>query len=558
MLKKTMITLPAFSDTDNETKVRESLVAPLLRDLGYAEEEILPEVPMKVRVQDEIKQVRADYVISAEHNFGLPMNRLVVEVKRPAVPVEGYEVLEQARLYASHYSVQASHVVLVNGVDLCVYEPSGPMLNLVQKFKVEQLNVSWMKLNDLIGAESFRSQFAGMQILELIGSGGYGQVFRAKNLKLGRIEALKILHPSAETADSVRRRFERGARGLAALEHPYICRVFDLDVYRGRPYYRMELISGVSLTEFLRRKNLDFADRLILFQKICEALSHAHKVGVVHCDLKPENVLITDNAIPKLIDFDFCHLGTGASTILSQIVATIAYMDPTIWKDPQNRDERADIYSAGLLLWSALTGEELRPGWTPHSLMDELSRAGTDAEKLGPLILRCLQENRNERPQSIEEFVSLFGIKDPRVSIQGLIDGSVSNFTVHSPAREFEYRFRLWQQTKDLPGGVDFDRITRGIPQRPMTAAEREFIFRATCIHWSRKYRTLFKTWDADDMISSARAVLEDRSLNAAHEGRTGESHPGRRPFQRKSLNSSSIGCIEKNENPSSERRSVI
>src|ERR1043165_2146008 len=521
-----MIVIPSFSEADNEIRVRESLVAPLLRALGYADEDIL--VEFSVGLRDRII-LRADYVISAEHEFGLPPNTIVVEVKRPSVSLSAPEVLDQARYYASHRSVQATHIILVNGLNLDVYETASTLPHLIRSYEVKRLGESWDDLAGVVGAASLRRHFAGVQLTEALGSGGYGRVFRAWNSRLRRFEAIKVLHPGSEQAASILRRFERGAQGLAALEHPYICQVYDVNVYRERPYYRMELVDGISVTRCVTENDLNFDERLRLFVKICEALSHAHGHGVVHCDLKPANVLIEGDGTPKLIDFDFCHIGGSSSTTLSQVVATIAYMDPTIWQTPQNRDTLADVYSTGLLLWSILTGKELIPGWTPHSLIDELARVGHEAENLGNLVLACLQENRSFRPKSIEAITKLLGVTEWRMPLQGKLLGAVSNFTTNSPAREFEYHFRLWQQTGSLPVSTDFDRISKNVPQRSLSDAEQEFIFRAACAHWSTKYRPMFKNWAVDDLIRCAAVVTGDPSINEANKGKLAETSPARK-----------------------------
>ena len=279
----------------------------------------------------------------------------------------------------------------------------------------------------------------------------------------------------------------------------------------------------------MTEQNIGFDERLDLFRKICEALSHAHSNDVVHCDLKPANVLVKSDGTPKLIDFDFCHTGGSSSTTLSQVVATIAYMDPTIWHSPQNRDVLADVYSTGLLLWSILTGKELIPGWTPHSLMDELAGVGHKAENLGNLILACLQENRSFRPKSIEAMTKLLNVTEWRMPLQGRLIGAVSNFTMSSPAREFEYHFRLWHQTGTLPVSTDFDRISKNIPQRALSDAEKEFLFRAACAHRSTKYRPMFKTWAVDDLIRCAAVVTGDPHINEANKGKLAETSPARK-----------------------------
>lgn len=520
-----MIQIPYFSENDNETQVRESFVAPLIRALGYDESEIRPEVPLVYKVQEPPLWIRADYVISTKHIFDLPENKIIIEVKRPSVPLLDENVLEQARLYSSHKDIKATFIILVNGINLLVYLAAN--LNLLKNYKVTELENSWKDLYDIISAETLRRYFADVKILEEIGVGGYGRVFKVFNLSLKRVEALKILHQGGENADTVLKRFNSGAVAQANLKHQYICEIYDLNIFHGRAYIRMEFIPGINTVQYVEEKKLSLNEKLELFRKICDAISFAHQKYIYHCDLKPANILVTNEGIPKIIDFDFCHLGKDASTILSQIVATIAYMDPTIWRDSKNRDAQADIYSIGLLFWSILTGKELVPGWTAHGLVCELNNDKA-LELYQSLILTCILEDRTERPKDVEEIVRLLDTKYQQKNIQNLIDGSITNFTSNSPAIEFEFRFRLWQQTSSLPGNVDFDRITKGIPIRVLTNKEKEFIFRSACIHWSRKYREIFKNWSVDDLTENSKIILLDRSLNEAHRGKPGESHPAK------------------------------
>lgn len=521
-----MFKFPSFTNTDNETKVRESFVVPVLAELGFADEEIFPEFPMNINLQGKTMRLRADYLISVDHRFDLPPNRLIVEVKRPSIPIDNPSVLEQARLYFNHRDVQATYIVLTNGRRISLYQPAGPDLRLLKSFDVDVLSTDLKELKNIIGAEAIKRYFAGMELIEKIGSGGFGCVYKGRNIRLNRVEAIKILHPGSEQIESIVRRFERGAQALAVFNHPYICPVLDINAERGRIYYRMELIEGVSVTDFVRRRDLPVDERISLFSKICEALSHAHRNNVVHCDLKPSNILIEADGTPRLIDFDFCHIGSGASTILSQIVATIAYMDPTIWRNPANRDELADVYSCGLLLWSLLTGKDLMPGWTSHFLLNEISEQNPETEKYGHIVLRCIQENRADRPQNVDALKKLLNITDWHRTFHEELSGAIANFSGSSPNLEFEYRSKFWQQTGSLPGDVDFNRITKGIPNRTLSGQEREFIFRAACSHWSVKYRHIFQKWRTDDILDAAAVILGDRSLDESNKGKKAETHP--------------------------------
>lgn len=530
---KTPSQIPVFSPSDNETKVREAFVFPLLKTLGYENEEIAPEVYLLFRHKES--QDKADYIITKEHKYELPPNKLVVEVKNPTITLPDNLVLQQAQEYAFHPSVQASFILLVNGIELEIYSSiQSPPLHIAS-FKVQKLEQDWERLNSIIGAESLGSYFAGLKLDSPAGRGGYGQVFKAWNERLRRYEAIKVLLPNGEKADSWLHRFERGAQGLAALKHPYICEVYDINSYRGRPYYRMELIDGVNLTEFVTQNNLSLPERLLLFEKICEALLFAHQQEVFHCDLKPDNILVQSDGTPKLIDFDFCHINNRSVTFSSQIIATLAYMDPTIWGtdgDEPKRDHLADIFSTGLLLWSILTGKVLPMRWTTTYLINELSSSipdNEDAMHLAHVIMECIQNDRRQRPQSVGELAKLLGLKEKRKSFESSMAGATNIFTPSSEKIAFQYHFRLWDNDKTIPSSTDFHTISKNLPNRPLTEREREFIFRAACEHWSVDYRIIFKEWAAEDLIRCAEAVLTDPTIEAMGKHKIADTSPARK-----------------------------
>lgn len=524
--------LPVFSPADNETKVRETLVFQLLKALGYENEEIAFEAPLWFRHKDSPD--RADYIVTKEHRFGLGMNKLVVEVKNPNIELPNNSVLEQAQEYAFHPSVQASFILLVNGITLEIHASNQSPPELKYSFNVQELPQHWDKLNSIIGAEALGGYFAGLNLISAVGEGGYGEVFKAWNAKLRRYEAIKVLLPGAEKADSWSHRFERGAQGLAALKHPYICEIYDVNSYRGRPYYRMELIDGLNLTEFVNEHSLSLHERLALFEKICEALSFAHRQGVFHCDLKPDNILVGNDYAPKLIDFDLCHINNRSVTFSSQIIATLAYMDPTILGNENEqpvRDHLADVFSTGLLLWSTLTGKKLPMRWAPTYLVHELGNeiGESDAKHLACVILECIHGDRAQRPQSIEEIVQLLGLKEHRKSLESGVAGAANIFTLSNEKIIFQYYFRLWDTDKTIPSSTDFDRISKNLPKRALTETEKEFVFRAACENWSINYRALFKDWEVEALIKNAEAVLTDLTVESSSRNKVADTSPARK-----------------------------
>ena len=176
------------------------------------------------------------------------------------------------------------------------------------------------------------------RILQKIGEGGFGVVYRALQTEPVRREvALKLIKPGMDSAE-VLARFQAERQALAMMDHPHIASVFDGGITAGgRPYFVMELVSGLPLTEFCRRESMALTDRLKLFVKICRAVHHAHQKGIIHRDLKPGNILVTlknGEPVPKIIDFGVAKalehslVGPDLFTSYGQMVGTPEYMSP--------------------------------------------------------------------------------------------------------------------------------------------------------------------------------------------------------------------------------------
>ncbi|HEX8377491.1 MAG TPA: type I restriction enzyme HsdR N-terminal domain-containing protein [Pedobacter sp.] len=207
-----MIEIPNLKPTSSEVDVREELVSPLLIVLGYDGEEIIRERRLNLGSGIE---VRADYVIETgyDNEFALPTNRIVIEVKKPGTTLSD-EVLDQAISYASHRLIEAAYVILINGIDMIVYETIGNTPVKILNVKVAEINSKWDLIVRQIGASAMRCYFAGTEIIDIIGAGGFGRVFKVRHKRLGRIEALKVLNPSMEQKSTITHRFNQGAKGL--------------------------------------------------------------------------------------------------------------------------------------------------------------------------------------------------------------------------------------------------------------------------------------------------------------------------------------------------------
>jgi WD40 repeat protein/serine/threonine protein kinase len=205
------------------------------------------------------------------------------------------------------------------------------------------------------------------KLLEQIGEGGFGIVFMAEQQQpVRRKVALKVLKPGMDTRQVVAR-FEAERQALALMEHPNIAHVFDGgETASGRPYFVMELVRGIPITDFCDQNHLPIRERLELYITVCQAVQHAHQKGIIHRDLKPSNVLVTlhdDKAVVKVIDFGIAK-ATGQQltektlfTNLAQVIGTPLYMSPEQAQlNSLDIDTRSDIFSLGVLLYELLTG----------------------------------------------------------------------------------------------------------------------------------------------------------------------------------------------------------
>jgi len=200
-----------------------------------------------------------------------------------------------------------------------------------------------------------------------LGEGGFGIVYLAEQIEpVSRRVALKVIKPGMDSR-AVLARFETERQALAMMDHPNVAKVFDAGTTdEGRPYFVMEYIRGIPITEHCDRNRLGIDQRLEFFITVCEAVQHAHQKGVIHRDLKPSNVLVyyqDDKPVPKVIDFGVAKAidqrltATSLFTEIGQLVGTPAYMSPEqADMTAQNIDTRSDIYSLGVLLYELLTG----------------------------------------------------------------------------------------------------------------------------------------------------------------------------------------------------------
>ena len=248
-------------------------------------------------------------------------------------------------------------------------------------------------------AEGPGSRIDRYKLLQKIGEGGCGVVYMAEQEKpvLRRV-AFKIIKLGMDTK-SVIARFEAERQALAMMDHPNIARVLDAGATEtGRPYFVMELVRGVKITDYCNQNHLDTRQRLDLFVQICHAIQHAHQKGIIHRDIKPSNILVTLHdgvPVPKVIDFGIAKAIEGKLTeqtlftAYEQIIGTPAYMSPEQAEmSGLDIDTRSDIYSLGVLLYELLTGHTpFDPRKLLQSGLDEMRRTLREKEPQRPSIM---------------------------------------------------------------------------------------------------------------------------------------------------------------------------
>ncbi len=244
--------------------------------------------------------------------------------------------------------------------------------------------------------------FPQLEVLECLGRGGMGVVYKARQTRLNRLVALKILTPDKGRHAQFSERFSREAQTLARLNHPSIVAVYDFGEADGLYYLLMEFVDGVSLRHLLQAHQLTPDEALAIVPKICEALQYAHDRGVVHRDIKPENILLDRDGRVKIADFGIAKIMShgqpqAAITQDRQVIGTPHYMAPEQVEHPQRVDHRADIYSLGVVFYEMLTGELPLGKFPPPS-----QKAAVDT-RLDEVVLGALEKEPDHRYQQASE-----------------------------------------------------------------------------------------------------------------------------------------------------------
>ncbi len=260
------------------------------------------------------------------------------------------------------------------------------------------------------------------RIHEQLGAGGMGVVYKAEDIRLGRLVALKFLPDHSVRDPRALERFKREARTASALDHPNICTIYEIDDDQGRPFIAMQLLEGKTLRERIGDQPVPLGTLLDWALQITDALQTAHSKGIMHRDIKPANIFITERGQAKILDFGLAKLtavdltGSGEATLSSTgplthtgaAIGTVAYMSPEQARG-EALDARTDIFSFGVLLYEMATGRQAfsGPTWavTVHAILGQAPVSLNESvpglpQRLQEIIDKCLIKNRDLRYQS--------------------------------------------------------------------------------------------------------------------------------------------------------------
>jgi serine/threonine protein kinase len=279
---------------------------------------------------------------------------------------------------------------------------------------------------------------AQYRVLEEIGSGGMGVVYKAEDTKLGRFVALKFLPESLATDASALERFQREARTASALNHPNICTIYDIEEHQGHAFIAMEYLDGRTLKDHIFGRSLDNAEISKLGIQIAEALSAAHSKGVVHRDVKPGNAIVTASGLVKVLDFGLAKLigsqggiaPTRSLTETHTVTGTLPYMSPEQLRG-REVDARTDVYALGVVLHEMSTGRRPFTAEVSPQLIDDILNSPPPLPhdvnpkisiKLEEIILKCLEKDPEDRYQTAKEIaVDLRRMTTPSSASQRLV-----------------------------------------------------------------------------------------------------------------------------------------
>ncbi len=288
---------------------------------------------------------------------------------------------------------------------------------------------------------SVDEMFGHYKIVSKIGSGGMGEVFLATDTKLGRKVAIKTLSSVFDGDLTFLKRFRNEARAAANLNHPNVATVYSVEEYNGRPFIAMEYVEGKTLDKLIPENGVAVKTFVEWFSPIARAIGHAHSKGVIHRDIKPGNLMVTNEGTPKILDFGLAFFQSGSDskaesltdiTKAGQILGTPSYMSPE-QAEGKEIDRRSDIFSLGVVMYEAITGKRPFTGDSHAEIVSNLLKADPEPisqvrpetpEVVSVVIGKCLRKPVGERYQSMDDVSDAFAV----LSMSGRSSRSFESF----------------------------------------------------------------------------------------------------------------------------------
>jgi serine/threonine protein kinase len=259
--------------------------------------------------------------------------------------------------------------------------------------------------------------FAGRyEVIKFLGSGGLGKVYRVKDVETKEDLALKLLRSEVVSNRKTIERFSNELKIAHKISHGNVCRMYHLGEEEGSYYITMEYVSGEDLRDLIKRsEHLSESKVINVAKQVCEGLAEAHRFGVVHSDLKPENIMIDSEDQARIMDFGIARsLREKGITSAEEKIGTPEYMSPE-QLDGKEVDVRSDIYSMGVILYEMITGQAPFEGDTPQSVANKHKHETPQepkevnvkiSDEFNFLILKCLNKEKNQRYQNTDELLS--------------------------------------------------------------------------------------------------------------------------------------------------------
>lgn len=357
----------------------------------------------------------------------------------------------------------------------------------------------------MVSQDQLKAAFPELEVLDFVGRGGMGEVYRVRQKHLDRVVALKILPPRFDDDPSFAERFTREAQTLAKLNHPNIVTLFEFGERNGLFFLLMEFVEGTDLRRLMLETRLTAHDTLGVIGQICGALQYAHDLGIVHRDVKPENILVDERGTVKIADFGLAKLLTPGPLSLTQtrqVVGTPHYMAPEQMEKPQSVDHRADIYSLGVVFYELLTGELPLGRFAPPS-----RRSGASVQ-LDPIVLRTLEKNPEDRFQQARMLQAEVSNVDPDAQPEAAEVEPQGESEPTTAANNQRLAVVSGELTQHSFEGIVTHRATFAVTESGLEIEHNTSWFLPQT---GTDTKSVFIPWTAVESVDSVRGIVRDR-----------------------------------------------